>query len=169
MPRETQAFLRSHGLDSRVALETKHVPGKLQVLVIVFDDQDRPHTTSLFPSGNVNVNVDPAPTSLHTPMAPPCNSMKRFVRGRPSPVPSSFRGLFRPTCRNSSNMISRWSDAIPTPVSATAISNPETVVAARTVTLPPLAVNFTALDSRFSMICLNFRSFATQSLTPRLR
>src|SRR5215470_18147974 len=39
-------------------------------------------------SGNVKVNVEPLPTSLVTPIRPPCSSTKRLVRARPRPVPS---------------------------------------------------------------------------------
>ena len=38
--------------------------------------------------GNVKVKVLPLPNSLITHILPPCNSTRRFVSVRPSPVPS---------------------------------------------------------------------------------
>ena len=59
-----------------------------------------------------------------------------------------------------------WSSgAIPIPVSLTAmVMTPSAAVAVRP-TRPPSGVNFTALERRFSRICLTFRSSATMSAT----
>ena len=67
------------------------------------------------------VNVDPFPSSLSTVIDPPSSSAHRLAIGNPSPVPwrpCASRG----NCLNSSKISSRASAAIPTPVSATAIT-----------------------------------------------
>ena len=54
---------------------------------------------------------------------------------------------------------------MPTPVSLTRTSSRSPTTRAATVTVPPLGVNFTALDSRLSRICLKRRGSACQSPT----
>ena len=71
--------------------------------------------------GSVNANVEPAPTTLVTQIFPPWSSMNLREMARPSPVPSIFFDAV-PTCRNSSNTVSRSPGAMPMPVSVTAIS-----------------------------------------------
>ena len=56
-------------------------------------------------SGKVNVNVEPTPGSLSTPMRPPWSSMNFRASASPSPVPST-RFSCAPTWRNSSNTAS---------------------------------------------------------------
>src|SRR5687768_14305608 len=109
-------------------------------------------------SGSATVKVEPLPGVLSSRIAPPCSSTKRLVSARPRPVPSAFLILSRPTCLNSSNTAAWSSGAMPMPVSRTVTSSAPFCFRAETWTLPPSGVNFTALESRFSMICLNLRS-----------
>src|SRR5215831_1609247 len=64
---------------------------------------------SPWPTGRVNVNVDPSPDWLVTQIRPPCSSMNFRESASPSPVPSTFLSAV-PTCRNSSKIAS-WSSA----------------------------------------------------------
>ena len=73
-------------------------------------------------SGSVKAKVEPAPTRLRTQIRPPCSSMNRRATASPRPVPSAACAA-GPTCRNSSNIASWCSGAMPTPVSATEISD----------------------------------------------
>jgi len=52
----------------------KHVSHQLPVLPVVLHDSDRLVGRGL--SGSVKVNVEPLPTSLVTPIRPPCSSTK---------------------------------------------------------------------------------------------
>jgi hypothetical protein len=56
-------------------------------------------------TGIVNVNVEPMPTWLVTPILPPWSSMNFRQSVSPSPVPSAFLSAV-PTWRNSSNTAS---------------------------------------------------------------
>src|SRR2546427_9879472 len=47
-------------------------------------------------TGIVNVNVEPTPTWLVTPIFPPCSSTNLRHSASPSPVPSCFAALVRP-------------------------------------------------------------------------
>ena len=124
---------------------------------------DRSHPCSSGRTGSVKLNVDPWPTWLWTQIRPPCSSTNFLASVSPSPVPSCLRASSRPTWRNSSKIAAWSSGAIPTPVSLTAmVTTPSAAVAVRP-TRPPSGVNFTALDRRFSRICLTFRSSATMS------
>src|SRR4029079_3166080 len=101
--------LGSPGLDRRVAFHLQHVTNELHVLFVVFDDQDQAHWTTSGADqlrGSVNVNVEPLPGSLSTPIVPPCSSTKRRVSARPSPVPSCLLVYLLPTWRNPSNTVS---------------------------------------------------------------
>ena len=56
-------------------------------------------------TGIVNVNVEPAPSSLFTQISPPWSSTNFRHRVSPSPVPSIFFDAV-PTCRNASKTFS---------------------------------------------------------------
>jgi hypothetical protein len=56
-------------------------------------------------TGSVNVNVEPCPTWLFTPIRPPWSSMNFRESASPRPVPSTFLSAV-PTCRNSSKTAS---------------------------------------------------------------
>ena len=99
------------------------------------------------------------------PIRPPCSSTNFLASVSPSPVPSCLRASSRPTWRNSSKMAAWSSGAIPIPVSLTAMVTTSSAAVAVRPTRPPSGVNFTALERRFSRICLTFRSSATMSPT----
>ena len=112
-------------------------------------------------SGSGTPNVLPSPTSLSTPICPPCSSTIRLHSVRPRPVPSSG-SCARPPCWKESKMRSWSAGGMPTPVSATASTTRPASGAAETATVPPAGVNFTALDSRFSSTCLSRSSSASR-------
>src|SRR5438067_13346079 len=85
--RELDAVFCRSRFERRIALHLQHVADELQVLLVVFDDQDDAHCWE----GIVNVNVEPWPGSLSTQMRPPCSSTNFLVSARPSPVPSCLR------------------------------------------------------------------------------
>ena len=89
----------------------------------------------------------------------------RRVRVSPRPVPSTLRADLVPCWKESK--IRSWSaGAIPTPVSETVTSRLSGSRVAATTTLPPSAVNFTALLRRLSSTCLKRSSSALSSPSP---
>src|SRR5216683_5516496 len=158
---QSDPLLRVVGLDRPVAVELEDVALQLAVLFVVLDDEDQ--FARHQHRGNVKVKVDPRPGSLSTQIRPPCNSTNFFARVRPRPVPSCLRVSSLPTWRNSSKMAGWSSGAMPIPVSMTAISTAPSVRLAFRLIRPPSGVNLTALDRRFSRICLTLRSSPTTS------
>src|SRR5262249_16683354 len=104
---------------SRPAQELSH---DLPIVFVVLDVEHCPVLHAGPPSacsGTVKKNVEPRPTSLSTPMRPPCISTSRFVMLSPSPVPPYSRVMVVSTWRNSAKMFSTSSLGMPMPVSTT--------------------------------------------------
>src|ERR1019366_2763040 len=100
----------------------------------------------------VNQKVDPRPSWLSTPMAPPIIPTSCLQIARPSPVPPYLRVVDASAWTNGENSVATWSGRMPIPVS---------VMAKRTVAMParwlssatssvtsPRSVNLTALAQR---------------------
>ena len=103
--------------------------------------------------------MDPLPGSLSTQMLPPCISARRLASARPSPVPSRFAPSSLCTCWKAwnSSLLILLGDADPG-VAHRDLHTRHRSPDAATEIRPPSGVNFTALDSRLSRICLTLRS-----------
>ena len=98
---------------------------------------------------------------LSTVMSPPIARASCRLMESPSPVPSAGRVRDLSPCTNGSKIESSNGARIPRPVSFTSIRKVRPSTAQRT-SIHPRSVNFTALESRFSMICSTLsRSTAT--------
>src|SRR3989441_9980378 len=105
--------------DDLMSLNREQRGQQLQIVRLIFDDDDRGHTHRA--CGRVNQKVLPFPISLSTPMAPPCSSISRRESASPSPVPSYLRLAEASSWENSWNSLGWSSAAMPMPVSVTAI------------------------------------------------
>src|SRR5262249_38711976 len=143
--------LDAAGCLQRAEAELEHVARKLPVPVVVVHDQDQRRSPHAFCRlGRVKRKMLPLPAALSTQRRPPWSSTSFRERGRPSPVPSArFPSV---ACLNSSKIVSSSSDAMPGPVSATAISTCPSSSQAETSTRPSAGVNLTALDTRLKPI-----------------
>src|SRR5688572_4626835 len=135
------------------------------VLVIVDDKYQWPLFRAHYgaSSGIVSVKLEPCPTALWSVMRPPSAVARRRQIARLSPVPPYCRDGESSTCRKSSKMRSWCSGAMPIPVSVTTIVAVRVAGSNWTVnSIVPWCVNFSALLSRFTTICLTFwRSLKT--------
>src|SRR5439155_1160808 len=80
-----------HQLERRPA---QQLPHDFPIVLVVLDVEHGPVPHESSPSmcrGTVKKNVDPLPSSLSTPMRPPCISTSRFVMLSPRPVPPYSR------------------------------------------------------------------------------
>src|SRR4030095_12194328 len=115
--------LRAVGrLQQAVGRPAQELSHDLPIVFVVFDVEHRPVLHAGPPSacsGTVKKNVEPRPSSLSTPMRPPCSSTSRFVMLSPSPVPPYSRVIVVSTWRNSATMFSPSSLEMPMPVAAT--------------------------------------------------
>src|SRR5216117_377545 len=136
-----------------MSFDCKQRRQQLQIVRLIFDDDDNGHTHRA--CGRVNQKVLPFPISLSTPMAPPCSSISRRDSASPSPVPSYLRLADASSWENSWNSLAWSSVAMPIPVSVTAIriSEPPLTGPAATVMRPPSGVNLMAFESRLSSTC----------------
>src|SRR5215467_12398418 len=67
-----------------IPLDLEGVPHQLHVLEIVPQRSGSVH--SAWPTGRVNVNVDPSPDWLLTQICPPCSSMNFLDKASPPPA-----------------------------------------------------------------------------------
>src|SRR2546422_8661643 len=112
--------------DDLMSLDGEQRGQQLQIVRLIFDDDDRGHTHRA--CGKVNQKVLPFPTSLSTPMAPPCSSIRRRESASPSPVPSYLRLAQASSWEDSRNSLGRSSAPIPLPRSLTPTRAPDTHV-----------------------------------------
>src|SRR5689334_19561324 len=126
--------------------QLEHEPPAPQV---VFDNKDPCHQ----PTGILTVKVVPTPSSLSTSIVPPCISTSRLVSASPKPVPPGRSPDGSVSCSNERYSRDRSAGAIPIPVSITAIDTRSSSRRARTRTIPPRSVNFTAFEIRLYRIC----------------
>src|SRR6266850_170266 len=124
--RHREPLLTVGGLQQPVGRPAQQLPHDLPIVFVVLDVEHRPVLHAGPPSacsGTVKKNVEPRPSSLSTPMRPPCSSTSRFVMLSPSPVPPYSRVIVVSTWRNSAKMFSTSSLGMPIPVSATRTLN----------------------------------------------
>src|SRR5207249_10072391 len=75
--------------DHAMPLQRQQRRDQLQVVGLVLHDDNGRHQDPVGSArGSVNQNVLPLPSSLSTPMVPPCSSTSRLESASPSPVPS---------------------------------------------------------------------------------
>ena len=108
-------------------------------------------------SGSEMVKVDPVPRALSRRMSPPCSSTKRLVSARPSPRASAFL-CDRPTCLNLEHRVVLGRDADAGVLHRDL--DARRVLLRRHGHAAAIGRNLTALERRFSTICLNLRSSA---------
>src|SRR6266571_4870786 len=92
--RHRNPLLAVRGLEQPVRGPAQELPHDLPIVLVVLDVEDRPISHARPPSvrrGTVKKNREPLPSSLSTPMRPPCSSTSRFVMLSPSPVPPYSR------------------------------------------------------------------------------
>ena len=116
-------------------------------------------------SGSRTVNVAPWPRpSLATCTVPPCRRVSSRTRVSPRPRPPLVRSSDSSPCTNMSKTRPSNSDGMPTPWSCTVSTASPASASSQTFTWLPDALNFKALDSRLSTICVRrTRSPSTQS------
>src|SRR6185436_5437376 len=151
--------------------QLEHEPTAPQV---IFHNEDTRHQAT----GILTVKVVPTPSSLSTSIVPPCISTSRLVSASPSPVPPGRSPEGSVSCSNARYSRDRSAGAIPIPVSITAIDTRSSSRRARTRTMPPRSVNFTAFEIRLYRIwrsrTRSARTFGTativagSSITPRV-
>src|SRR5690606_15602974 len=97
--------------------------------------------------GRSTQKVAPRPGAETTPISPPCSSISRLARVRPTPCPS-LAERSRPRRLNGSNSWACFSSERPGPRSITSMRTRSPRQAARMITRPPEAPYLTALLAR---------------------
>ncbi len=107
-------------------------------------------------AGSVSVKVEPTPGSLSTSTSPPMSVASRREMARPSPVPPKRRVVELSAWLNSVNSRAMPAASMPMPESRTARRSRGGPAASAcivaSIRTKPLAVNFSALPTRFSRI-----------------
>src|SRR3989475_7347688 len=157
--RHGDPLLAVHRLQEPVRRPAQQLPHDLPVVLVVLDVEHPPVAHARPPSacrGTVKKKVDPLPSSLSTPIRPPCISTSRFVMLRPSPVPPYSRVIVVSTWRNSAKMFSTSSLGMPIPVSVTRyVSHPSS--RRTSISTRPWRVNLSAFPARFRRHCVRRR------------
>src|SRR5438046_2448346 len=92
--RHRDSLLAIGGLQQLDRRPAQQLPHDFPIVLVVLDVEHGPVPHESSPSvcrGTVKKNVDPLPSSLSTPMRPPCISTSRFVMLSPRPVPPYSR------------------------------------------------------------------------------
>src|SRR6266850_2424100 len=150
--RHREPLLTVGGLQQPVGRPAQQLSHDLPIVFVVLDMEHRPVLHAGPPSacsGTVKKNVEPRPSSLSTPMRPPCSSTSRFVMLSPSPVPPYSRVIVVSTWRNSAKMFSTSSLGMPIPVSTTRNVS-QSSARLTSISTRPWRVNLSALPARFS-------------------
>src|SRR4030095_4333956 len=150
--RHREPLLAVGRLQQAVGRPAQELSHDLTIVFVVLDVEHRSVHHAGPPSacsGTVKKNVEPRPSSLSTPMRPPCISTSRFVMLSASPVPPYSRVMVVSTWRNSAKMFSTSSLEMPMPVSATLkVSHPSPRLTS--MSTRPWRVNLSAFPARFS-------------------
>ena len=113
--------------------------------------------------GMLTENVEPLPGALTTSMVPPCSSASRLEMASPRPVPWCFLTMVLSPCTNGWNSRAISASSMPGPWSRTQKRTAEPESSAPISTTVCSALNFTALERRFSRI---WRSLPRSARTP---
>src|ERR1700674_978366 len=142
-----------HHRGGAVAERLEQIRHKMQVRLIVFDDQNSGRHQRL--PVIVNTNLDPLPNSLVQCIWPPSSKASLRLRYSPKPTPPKRRVLDGSTCSKTWKSLAWSSFLMPTPVSDTERSTsrlPFTRLSASASPTEPFWVNLIALLVRLISI-----------------